>query len=218
MSESLPERETQVGDWWIGDDFIGVFETKYDTSKMIQYWHDQYEANATFSRLGFPSKREPIGDGRARKDEVVNWHLVSIECSKALMDYQRDYNMVVGECVDLYTQYFSSISNMPMVQLKINIQRTQPMGGYHSWHCENNGPAYVRDRILASMMYLNTIPPEGGGETEFLYQRRRINPVAGRVVIWPAGFTHTHRGNPPLQEDKFIATSWIEQQHNPMDA
>lgn len=29
------------------------------------------------------------------------------------------------------------------------------------------------------------------------------------MVIAPAGFTHSHRGNIPLSSDKFIATSWI---------
>ena len=58
------------------------------------------------------------------------------------------------------------------------------------------------------MMYLNTV--EEGGETEFLYLAKRFKPVRGRVLIWPAGFTHVHRGNPPLTGEKYIATSWLE--------
>jgi hypothetical protein len=29
------------------------------------------------------------------------------------------------------------------------------------------------------------------------------------MVIAPAGFTHTHRGNMPVSNDKYIATSWV---------
>ena len=29
------------------------------------------------------------------------------------------------------------------------------------------------------------------------------------LVIAPAGFTHTHRGNTPVGGDKYIATSWV---------
>ena len=56
-------------------------------------------------------------------------------------------------------------------------------------------------------IYLN----EGfrGGETEFLYQNRRIAPKTGSLLIAPTAFTHTHRGNMPKGEDKYIATSWI---------
>jgi len=47
------------------------------------------------------------------------------------------------------------------------------------------------------------------GETEFLYQQRKIAPRAGSLLIAPAAFTHTHRGNRPQGSDKFIATSWV---------
>jgi hypothetical protein len=58
------------------------------------------------------------------------------------------------------------------------------------------------------MAYLNDV--EEGGETEFLYQKKRVKPVKNRVVVWPAGFTHTHRGNPPLSNAKYIITGWVE--------
>ena len=47
-----------------------------------------------------------------------------------------------------------------------------------------------------------------GGETEFLYQQRREQAVEGDVLIFPASYTHTHRGNPPIGNSKYIATSW----------
>ena len=31
----------------------------------------------------------------------------------------------------------------------------------------------------------------------------------GRLIIAPAGFTHTHKGHVPASGDKYIATSWI---------
>ncbi|WP_342316513.1 2OG-Fe(II) oxygenase [Lysobacter sp. FW306-1B-D06B] len=93
----------------------------------------------------------------------------------------------------------------------INLQRyTADRGGYPYWHCE----LYPRDaagetlhRHLLWTMYLN----DGfqAGETEFLYQRRKIAPRTGSLLIAPAAFTHTHRGNRPSGGDKFIATSWI---------
>ena len=35
-------------------------------------------------------------------------------------------------------------------------------------------------------------------------------PKKGTVMICPADFTHTHRGNPPLTADKYIITTWVE--------
>ncbi len=93
----------------------------------------------------------------------------------------------------------------------INLQRyTGGRGGYPYWHCE----LYPRDphaetlhRHLLWTIYLNDGFAEG--ETEFLYQQRKIAPRTGSLLIAPAAFTHTHRGNRPLGGDKFIATSWV---------
>ena len=38
--------------------------------------------------------------------------------------------------------------------------------------------------------------------------RDREEAVTGDVIMFPASFTHTHRGNPPLGGTKYIATSW----------
>ena len=57
------------------------------------------------------------------------------------------------------------------------------------------------------MIYLNDI--DDGGETEFLYQKRRIKPQKGTVVIFPAGMTHVHKGNLVMGEQtKYIVTGW----------
>ena len=32
--------------------------------------------------------------------------------------------------------------------------------------------------------------------------------MTGDLLIFPAAFTHTHRGNPPLGGVKYIATTW----------
>jgi len=66
----------------------------------------------------------------------------------------------------------------------------------------------LSNRLLTRMVYLNDV--EEGGETEFLYQSMRVKPKQGTLVIWPAAFTHTHRGNPPLSNSKYIVTGWTE--------
>jgi hypothetical protein len=90
---------------------------------------------------------------------------------------------------------------------ELKIQKTNPEEGYHVWHCENGSHESMR-RLLAYIVYLNDV--EEGGETEFLYYRKRVKAKRGRIVLWPAGFTHTHRGNPPLSGEKYVATGWVE--------
>jgi hypothetical protein len=56
------------------------------------------------------------------------------------------------------------------------------------------------------MTYLNDVPR--GGETEFLYQGIKVEPKKGLTLIWPADWTHTHRGL-PAPTDKYIITGWL---------
>lgn len=83
-------------------------------------------------------------------------------------------------------------------------------GGYPYWHCElypRDARAETLHRHLLWTLYLNDGFDEG--ETEFLFQQRKVKPSAGDLLIAPTAFTHTHRGNRPAGGDKFIATSWI---------
>jgi hypothetical protein len=93
----------------------------------------------------------------------------------------------------------------------INAQKyVKQSGGYPYWHSEVYPQAGHNDalhRIMLFMFYLNDV--EEGGETEFYYQNLKVKPKAGRMVIAPAYFTHTHRGNVPVSNDKYILTSWV---------
>ncbi|NRB22559.1 2OG-Fe(II) oxygenase [Shewanella sp.] len=93
----------------------------------------------------------------------------------------------------------------------INVQKYQQgIGGYPHWHSEQfpqAGHNEALHRVVLYMFYLNDV--EEGGETEFFYQNRKLKPKKGTMVIAPAGFTHSHRGNKPVSNDKYIATSWV---------
>ena len=84
-------------------------------------------------------------------------------------------------------------------------------GGFTAWHSEL--PVFkpmwekVRNRFGVWSIYLNDTDT---GYTDFMHQKLSIKPETGKLVIWPAYFTHTHRANPDLKEDKYIITGWLE--------
>jgi hypothetical protein len=120
-------------------------------------------------------------------------------------------NESVLECLQRYRKkYFSMemIKHLKLISPFIKIQKTYPQGGYHVWHYEVDSVENI-SRSLAWILYLNDVP-SGEGETEFLWQGLRISPEKGTLIIWPAQFTHTHRGNPVYNCTKYIATGWIE--------
>ena len=124
-----------------------------------------------------------------------------------------------GRVVDLDAERLAALDDATLsaVILKvfrpgsINLQKYRAdEGGYPYWHSElypklDHGESLHRTVLWT--IYLND--GFGAGETEFLYQERRIVPRTGSLLIAPAAFTHTHRGNVPRGGAKYIATSWI---------
>lgn len=112
-------------------------------------------------------------------------------------------------CYNDYISKYSVLENSNIQTTHMKLQCTEPGGGYHIWHFEN-GNMNCSNRILTFLLYLNTLDADEGGETEFLYQQRRVTPVKNTMVLWPAGFTHTHRGNTVLgDKSKYVVTGWF---------
>ena len=90
----------------------------------------------------------------------------------------------------------------------INIQYYKPGAGYKEWHTERRGKQLPSvNRHLVFMTYLNDVHDKGG--TEFLYQRIIAQPKKGLTLIWPADFTHLHRGIVSPTSEKYIITGWF---------
>ena len=112
---------------------------------------------------------------------------------------------LVENCIEQYGEEYSILSKNTFMLFDIKAKKFPLGGGFHDWHYETmNRNSTARSFVV--QMYLNTI--EEGGETEFLYINKRVKAKQGRVVIFPAGYTHTHRGNPAIGKDKYLITSW----------
>jgi len=109
--------------------------------------------------------------------------------------------------LDLYKKKFPMSDDVVKYNImeKINIQHYGPGEGFHAWHFENNGAYPLNNRHLVFMTYLNTLEKSG---TEWMYQKIELPCQKGLTVIWPAAWTHTHRGIINKEHDKYIITGW----------
>jgi len=112
-------------------------------------------------------------------------------------------------CYNDYTNNFSVLKDSKITGTVMKMQRTSPGGGYHLWHGEQ-GPGAHASRVLVYMLYLNSLTLDEAGETEFLYQQLRLQPQENTMILWPASYTHAHRGNTVFgNNSKYIVTGWF---------
>lgn len=120
-----------------------------------------------------------------------------------------NYMLELTKCLDKYKKkypYCDKGQERWSLELWPKIQKYKPKQGYHIWHNENSGSKATIKRHLVFMTYLNTVM--SGGETGFWDQKVKIKPKKGLTLIWPATWTHTHKGYPPTKQNKYIVTGW----------
>ena len=102
-------------------------------------------------------------------------------------------------------------ANVQSYDTGYQIQRTTPEQTGYVWHHDSvsslNRNNEVSARIITFLWYLNTTV-DGSGTTEF-YDGTHITPEAGKLILFPATWTYSHRGHPPTEGLKYICTGWI---------
>jgi prolyl 4-hydroxylase len=73
-------------------------------------------------------------------------------------------------------------------------------------HAERMGIKNLH-RVFAWMTYLNDV--NEGGTTDFPHYDIKIKPDIGKTLIWPAEWTHAHKGSIVKSGSKYIITGWI---------
>ena len=90
---------------------------------------------------------------------------------------------------------------------RFNIQRYQAGEHFQRIHSERTSISTLH-RIFAWMTYLNDV--NEGGTTYFEHYGIEIKPRKGLTLIWPAEWTHAHKGNVLHSGSKYIVTGWMD--------
>ena len=126
------------------------------------------------------------GHGKSSTD--LHLHMMFCENEWCLKEYFDSMDKVLDSFFDEY-EYAGGLESR--FSDGFNIQRYAPGEGYTVWHFERSSGVDHKDRAFVWMTYL-TDNPDGG--TEWLYQDKYVAAEKGKTVIWPAEWTHTHRG------------------------
>jgi len=182
-------------------DFIGRFFLN-DLSvcdRLIEYYNQS--PNKFTGRIGSGVFKE------AKDSTDVPVAVNSFWTVPVITDYLNELQKVCDQYIEMYP-WCNRASPWGIMQ-PFNIQHYAPGQGYHAMHCERYSTKdLVRNRHLVFMTYLNDVTDEG--YTEFYHQDVKVQPRKGLTLIWPADWTHVHRGIVSKSEDKYIATGWYE--------
>jgi len=141
-------------------------------------------------------------DPKKKKCKEIHFYPSSLEMS----DYLENLQIICNEYITKFP--YSNYYNPWGIVEGIKIKKYSPEEAYFAWHCERDtNAAPVSSRHLVFMTYLNDV--KLGGETEFYHQNVKIKPKKGLTLIWPADWTHTHRGLPSPTETKYIISGWF---------
>ena len=183
--------------------FIGVFRNFFKDENIetfFEYWNWCHK-NGINSVSRDESENAHFLEKKDKQLAIDKYKWRELRLTNEFNDFFKYLN------TELLPQYVRQVPHVyHPVAHEGKIQQTLPGEGYHLWHCEWD--ADYSKRVLAYALFLNDV--DEGGELEFLHQGIRIKPRKGDFLIWPAYFTHLHRGNPPLDDAKWIVTGWYE--------
>ena len=183
-------------------DFIGIYDnaiSSHDCKEIIKWVESQ-----SLRRGGVMNK-----DGTGRIDTRLksDWEVDP----QTLFTNKTSVDLLIADALNKYTpsyrESYPSVDNLDSWNVCniYNMQKYDPGDGYHGLHCENCNDATLH-RVMAWMIYLNTVTDEGG--TYFRCYDKILEAKEGRLVIWPAYFTHEHCGVVSKTQTKYIATGW----------
>jgi len=182
------------------EDFIRVYPGAFPPDQARQLCR---HLKGLFAQ-GFGRNRQAAGaHPKTVHDDQQIWEIRDADAS----DYRATVMPALFECLKRYVAEFDILSSFTLVGWWLKAQLTRKGEGYHAWHFESS-TFFEAKRVLAWSIYLNA--DYEGGELEFLYFGKRIKLGEGDVVIFPAAFTHTHRGNMVLEGEKLLLTGWYE--------
>ena len=175
--------------------FIGEYQISEEAvDELIDYWNTN-KANAENGTVG-----------NNRVDKEFKKSLEIMIAPEDLTNFL--YRDELLKCLKEYTSKYKFADNVEFYGINhgTKIQYYDKGWGFYKWHMENDGFTGVINRHLVFTTYLNDV--ENGG-TEFLYQDCVTKAKKGSTIIFPAGWTHTHKGQISENQEKYIITGWF---------
>tara|TARA_B100000579_G_scaffold411363_1_gene402120 strand:- start:458 stop:1063 length:606 start_codon:yes stop_codon:yes gene_type:complete len=167
---------------------------------LLEFWENQRFLPVTPGQV---YDQGEIGVNKDLKDSM-DVHIPHQIGMPMIQDYREALQGVLNDYCEKFP--FCQTSRFQMVE-PMSLQCYPIGGGFKEWHTERLSPLPGNIyRHLVFMTYLNDVP-DGG--TEWYHQDLYIPAKKGYTVVWPADWTHFHRGRVSETSEKKIITGWL---------
>jgi hypothetical protein len=182
---------------YVGENIVSPFNCK----NIIKY----FENNPKLQEMG------KQGDHKIDKSLKFSTDICFLPEHSSNKKHVRVLNPFLKALDEEIQNVYKKRFNLSLLQMEewslcqyFNLQRYHPGEGYFNWHFESSSKKSA-DRKIVWMFYLNDV--ENGG-TEFYHQNLCTEAKEGSLIIWPADWTHLHRGHTEQKNTKYILTGW----------
>ena len=147
--------------------------------------------------------------------DETKWIKIKRAIHKELIQNLDNYVEKLNDCPDYLNtdqltnskfKFFSKFKGPQQIPAFM-IQRYKQNTGKYIYHDDSHYDSKNNHyRIITFIWYLNDVCE--GGETVFS-GKYAVKPTTGKLVLFPATWTHPHCGKMPISNDKYILTGWI---------
>jgi|TARA_B110000008_G_C16953452_1_gene557211 prolyl 4-hydroxylase len=171
---------------------------------------DYFESNENKQKRG-------ITKG-GKNQEIKNSTDITITPNEIKLPGNEVFDQYFKHLFDCYQDY---VNQWPFLESfaenlqvsSFNLQRYKSGQHFQKVHTERSSLDTLH-RVFAWMTYLNDVDENSGGSTFFSHYDLAIQPRKGLTLIWPAEWTHAHKGNVLKADSKYIITGWMNFPNN----
>lgn len=184
-----------------GPNFIGIWQV--NNNKLCDEIVNYFDVNLQQQRKGITASG--VVDMKVKdRTDITIWPNMFANDSSSIFN---KYFISLAACLKDYGEQWPFVK--PSIQSfdvrSFNIGKYERGQHFGKVHCERS---FINmDRELAFMTYLSE--DIVGGSTYFPYYDIEIKPEKGLTLIWPAMWTHAHKGNVVKSGSKYILTGWF---------
>ncbi len=164
----------------------------------------------SYFESNIPKQKSGIAAGGLNLD-VKDSVDITINPKEIILPGNKAFKLYFDQLFECYKNYVEEWTFLERISERLeissfNLQRYKPGQHFKEIHTERLSLENLH-RIFAFMTYLNDV--EEGGSTYFSHYDLEIQPRKGLTLIWPAEWTHAHKGNILKGGSKYIITGWI---------